>query len=88
MKRRVSKSRNRGINPQAVEAFKAGDNATLRQALKIRPWEPSPLEVDGPQPPDWARNDGTAWTACWPNAWALRQELEEASKAIIRGTRT
>lgn len=79
-KRRTPKSKSRSISRQAVEAFVAGDAQALYLALDLRPWEPCPLDVDGPEPPAWARNDGTAWSQAWPEIWGLRQRLEEASR--------
>ncbi|WP_095087633.1 hypothetical protein [Mesorhizobium sophorae] len=76
VKRRSSKARQFKITPAVLAAFRADDDRALHVALNLPPWFPNPLFVDWPEPPVWARNDGTAWTACWPEAWALRQELE------------
>ncbi len=68
----------RRVTPAAIEAFRAGDHKALNRALGIKLWEPSPLGVDGPEPPEWAKNDGTGWTAAWPKIWEIRQALEAA----------
>ncbi|QKC83950.1 hypothetical protein [Mesorhizobium sp. NZP2077] len=78
MKRRISKVRT-GFSDHAVEAFRAGDRLALGQALDLKPWEPNPLDVDGPLAPDWARHDGTAWSQAWSASWEVRQQLEDLS---------
>ncbi|MDI7865049.1 hypothetical protein MRS76_24335 [Rhizobiaceae bacterium n13] len=78
-KRRVSKARQFRITPDAVRAYQDNDDRALRSALKLPPWFPSPLNTDGPEPPEWAKDDGTAWTLAWPEAWELRLELEAAA---------
>ncbi|MFK0688022.1 hypothetical protein ACFX5Q_07430 [Mesorhizobium sp. IMUNJ 23033] len=70
----------RWITPAAIDAFKAADWKGLHNALQLKPWQPNPLEVDGPLPPVWARNDGTAWSQAWPEIWEIRQALEAACK--------
>jgi hypothetical protein len=78
MKRRLSKVRARTISQGAIDAFYTADAGKLHHELGLMPWAPSPLQVDGPLPPEWARNNGTAWTAAWPESWELRQRLDEA----------
>ncbi|CAN7496801.1 hypothetical protein [Mesorhizobium sp. LjNodule214] len=68
----------RSVTPASLEAFKAGDRTALFDALHLKPWQPNPLEVDGPEPPVWA--NGTAWAADWPMMWEIRQELEAACR--------
>ncbi|WP_167458632.1 hypothetical protein [Mesorhizobium kowhaii] len=68
----------RWISPAAIDAFKAGDRMGLYHALALKPWQPNPLEVDGPEPPEWG--SGTAWVADWPMMWEIRQDLEAACK--------
>ena len=77
---RKRKSRRAGarITPAVIEAFIAGDKPTLDRLLGIKPWMPSPLEADSPEPPEWSKRDGTAWTAAWPEVYALRREIEHA----------
>jgi hypothetical protein len=52
---------------------------TLDRLLGIKPWQPSPLDTATPEPPEWARNDGTQWSEDWPKVYAIRQELEAAA---------
>lgn len=66
-------SRNR-ITPEAVEAFRANDWSRLHRAVGLKPWEASPLRVDGNGP--WPE-DGTMWTASLLQAAALRKQLKE-----------
>jgi hypothetical protein len=49
-------------------------HAALDRALGLKPWEASPLHVQGDGP--W-REDGTAWAASLPQAAALRKDLEQ-----------
>ncbi|MGX5839759.1 hypothetical protein ACWGTI_03430 [Mesorhizobium sp. ArgA1] len=77
MKRRTSKAKRYRITPEAIAYFKAGDEIMLDRALGIRPWEPSPLFVNGPTPPDWARPTDS-WSVHWDEIWELRQQLEAA----------
>jgi len=63
------------ITAAAVDAFKAGDDGALREALRLAPWEVSPLDVDdGPCP--WP--PGCAGAASWEPAKALREALAQA----------
>ena len=78
-RKRVSRAGGRfRITRQAVEAFQAGDHERLHMALKIRPWEPSPLETDTPEPP---YDSGNQWSKSWPEIHQLRLELERAANA-------
>ena len=50
-KRRVDKARRHRISAEAVAAYRAKDCNALHRALRLRPWEASPLCVDqGPRP--------------------------------------
>ena len=62
------------ITPAAIEAYRAGDASALHRALGLKPWEASPLRVEGDG--SW-RDDGTIWTASLPQAAALRKQLKE-----------
>ena len=73
IKRRVSKLSNYRITQEAVDAFRRGETAELSRLLGIRPWQPSPLEVYEPEPPEWAR--GMDWAAFWTVARDLRAKL-------------
>ncbi|MEQ1953601.1 hypothetical protein [Mesorhizobium sp. CN2-181] len=75
LKRRAGKRRSL-VTAAAIEAFRAGDRMALFFAIGQKPWEPSPLEVWQPEPPEWASKN--AWTEAWPKMYALRLELMEA----------
>lgn len=62
------------ITQAAVEAFRAGDELALHRALRLPPWQISPLQVDRDCP--WPAGTGGAMT--WPDSVALRAELEAA----------
>lgn len=79
VKKRNAKVRAHRITPEAVAAFKAGDSMALDRALGLRPWEPSPLETDDPEPPTWARNLNNVYGQAWPWVYQLRCELEKAA---------
>ena len=74
-KRRVTKSREYRITPEALAAFKAGDSIRLHRALGLRPWQPSPLDADD-GPPPWP--PGSSGREFWPLACDLRAELVAA----------
>ncbi len=65
------------LSTDAIDAFRRGDDAALRAALQLRPWEVSPLEVDeGPSP--WPA-PGSQGAVSWPKAQELRRRLKEAA---------
>ncbi len=74
IKRRVLKSKAHRITPDAVLAFESRDWLGLHRALGLKPWEPSPLDADTDDAPQWSR--GSAWADAWPKARALREALE------------
>ena len=77
-RRRTSRTGGRfRVTAAAVEAYRAGDRAELDRLLGIKPWQPSPLETDEPEPPEWA--DSTEWAKSWPEIYQLRLELEKAN---------
>ena len=51
LKRRQSKARSHRITPEAVAAFKAGDEEALRVALDLPLWHASPLWTENVYPP-------------------------------------
>lgn len=71
------------ITPAAVAAFKAGDYLALHRALRLRPWEASPLPRetealgvdDGPC--QWGPN--TLYGESWPRAQELQRRLMTAA---------
>jgi hypothetical protein len=69
-RRRTARTGN--ITPDAVAAFQGGDRTGLHRELGLKPWQPSPLDVNGacPWPP------GSAGQDTWDEAIALRAELE------------
>ena len=73
-KRRITKGRKHRITPEAMAAFRAGDWMGLHRALDLRPWQPSPLDVDKPDPPSYAKSG--LWADAWPVAFDLRLKLE------------
>jgi hypothetical protein len=76
VKQRQAKVRANRITTDAVAAFSIGDHMGLQRALGLKPWQPSPFDIDGPAPPVWAT--GTAWAASWDAVADLRKELETA----------
>jgi hypothetical protein len=61
------------LTPEVFAAFEAGDENTLRRALKLPPWHASPLDPDlaGPAP----YGQTTCWAMSRPAALAIRQEI-------------
>ena len=84
VKARRTKIPEHPVTTAALDAFEAGDERALAAAIRQRPWQPSPLEVDGPEPPTWS-SPGSAWRTEWEVMWEVRQEierkLEERTKA-------
>ena len=78
-KRRVGKMRALAITPEAVEAFRAGDWIALHRALRLRPWEASPLDV---QPGDEELTPGSAGARSVPVALELRERLKQQTYLI------
>jgi hypothetical protein len=64
------------ITPEAVDAYCRGDRDALFFALKLKPWDQSPLDIDA-DPGDPADGAGP-WEASAEKAWQLRQALEAA----------
>jgi hypothetical protein len=60
------------ITPAAIAAYQAGNEMALHAALGLRPWEISPLSCDGLCP----YSPGTAGAETWPQAQALRGDIE------------
>jgi hypothetical protein len=71
------------ITPEMIKAFNDDDDDRLISLLRLKPWEVSPLEAVGecPYPP------GTCGALSWPQARALRNELENCrtSKRVSNG---
>jgi hypothetical protein len=73
-----------GLSHAALYHWQRGDLHACHQALGIMPWQWSPFDVDGPEPPEWVlkeRNGGVDGigmsTESWDRAWELRQALIE-----------
>ncbi|MEQ1955971.1 hypothetical protein [Mesorhizobium sp. CN2-181] len=76
VKRRTAKRRQQ-INADAVAAFVAGDEAALRDAMSLSPWEfPTlpPLNEASPWP------EGSGGAAWWPEGQELHLALMEAAQ--------
>ena len=73
VKARRTKIPEHPVTTAALDAFEAGDERALYAAIRQRPWQPSPLEVDGPEPPAWA---SSGWRTQWEVMWQVRQEIE------------
>jgi hypothetical protein len=78
VKRRKAKAKAYQLTPEVFAAFDAGDEYTLRRALKLPPWHASPLQTDlaGPAP----YGGGTCWAMTRPAALELRREIISAMK--------
>ena len=64
------------IDDTAVRAFIERNWSALHRALRLRPWEPSPLDVDdGPAPDYWPAHR-------WEKAQALRAALIDAAAQL------
>lgn len=59
------------ITQEAIAAFKAGDVIALQRALRLPPWQVSPLTVAGKCP--WPPGSGGAIT--WVDSVGLREAL-------------
>jgi len=77
VKKRRSKARDFRITDSVIEAYLAGDHATVNQMLGVRPWQvpPSLLQHFDPPSPD----ETTVWAASWPRAVEIRRALDEAA---------
>lgn len=71
-KRRKIPPKRVAIPPEAIEAWRTGDDLALFAALKLPPWHVSPFDANLRHHPE---PDGTAWSETWPRAVELRQEL-------------
>lgn len=62
------------ITAEAVAAFRAGDWIGLHRALRLRPWEASPLDAATDTP----IRGGQPYVDSWAQARELRLALEAA----------
>jgi len=72
IKRKPRLQRAGRITPEAVAAYQHGDKIALHAALRLPPWQLSPLDAVGacPYPPR------AAGATTWPDSVSLRAELE------------
>ncbi|WP_395117753.1 hypothetical protein ACFCQI_14260 [Rhodanobacter sp. FW102-FHT14D06] len=75
IRRRTRNQQAGRITPEALAAFVAGDHATLKHALRLPPWQVSPLDAEEvcPYPPL------TAGAVTWLDSLTLRNQLEAAA---------
>jgi hypothetical protein len=70
------------ITPAAIAAYQAGDDLALHRELGLKPFQPSPLEADGPAP-SWG--DGLPY---YTYEWALARQLRLALEAAVAESET
>ena len=70
----------RPITPEAIELYRNRDKLGLHSALGLQPWQVSPLDALGAQPPAWCP-PGDGWRRSWAEGRALRHQLEAARHA-------
>jgi hypothetical protein len=69
--------RSPSIDERCAECVKYGDlDHELDRLLGIKPWERSPLDIDGETPPDYMRHNPLQ-SEYWHKAWAVRCELDQ-----------
>lgn len=66
------------VTPEAVEAFRAGDWIGLHRALRLKPWQASPLDATTDEPPQGLCDQPGPYRDSWARARSLRLELEAA----------
>lgn len=74
IKRRPRLQHSGRITPEAVAAYQDGDKIALHAALRLPPWQLSPLDAVGACP----YPHGAAGAMTWPDSVSLRVELEAA----------
>ena len=72
VKQRLAKGRAHRVTAEAQAAYHADDRLGLHLALGLKPWQPSPLEADTPEPPAWSAGP---WHDAWTQVADLRGEL-------------
>lgn len=79
---RIARHQGVTITPEVVDAFRAGDYHRLHRALRLRPWQTSPLPlrvtelgVDYRPAPKYANADD------WKHAQELRRQIEACIRA-------
>ena len=76
--RRRAKARRGRITSEAVAAYQAGNWGAPHRALRLKPWEANPLDVQAPEDAE-IRGPASPWTQSVPQALQLRTELEAAA---------
>jgi hypothetical protein len=62
----------RGVTPELLEAWRAGDRALVRRLTNTKPWMISPLDAVSGRPDG---DDRSPWAASWPRALEWRKRL-------------
>lgn len=76
-RQRVIRNAGEIFTPDALAAYEAGDSSALALALRLPPWEFSPLDVYEGAVPAWLKD--RPWRQeCWAKALEMRRELEAA----------
>ena len=73
------------FTPEVFAAFEAGDEYSLRRALKLPPWHATPLDTDLAGPPPYGSEDMLI-NQTRPDALEIRQEILAAMKRTRGGT--
>ena len=76
VKRRRSKKFATQLTPEVFAAFDAGDEYTLRRALRLPRWHASPLDSDLDGPPPYGPEN--CWALSRPAALEIRVEILRA----------
>ena len=74
VKLRLVKAKAHRVTPEAIAAFDRGYRMGLHRVLGLKPWQPSPFDIDGATPPAWSR--AGPWRDDWALVATLRAELE------------
>ena len=69
---RASRSMRSRLTAAAVQAWREGDRIALHRALRLDPWEASPLDEENVYSPN------TAYADSWQQSRDWRLELEHA----------
>lgn len=72
-RRRMHEQVSGQVTSDVIRAFSDGDRQRLHRLLRLKPWQPSPLDVEGECPAP-----GTAYAEAWPEAVRLRQAIRAA----------
>lgn len=62
------------ITEKAIAAFRSGNRKALHRALRLPPWQVSPLDADSASPYPGSAAGGSTWA----DSAALREQLENA----------